>query len=881
MGCTRSAHAPPRLESSVYHNEAASRKDAAYCIVPYPVRVTWMRKRDHGVLTNTASLLVCGLLAGIVVAAAAFPVVAMSGLAAKASADAFDHLPSQLIELPPPQISYVYASDAKTLLAMFYDENRRDTHLTDVAPLMQQAIVAAEDARFYDHHGVDIKGVARAAVANRNSSGQVSQGASTLTMQYVRQALAYSARTNEELVSATEQTPARKLREMKFSLAIEKKYNKQQILERYLNISSFGHGAYGIYAASQVYFGKEPKDLTLAEAALLAGLVKAPSSFDPADPAHPEKRAAALDRREYVLRQMVALKYISQQAADEAKTAELKIVGQRSPEGCASMPRADLGAGFFCDYLYRWWLDQRDFGVDAFQRENKLKSGGYKIITSLDVSTQTAMHKNVEKALATGSPYAAMVAAVEPGTGRVLGLSTNRTFSNDQSGNGANTNPKKKGQVGNYPNTTAPLLTGGGDILGYQAGSTFKMFTMVAALEKGMALDYTINTVSPYQAKKYIVSSDGEAACKGTNYYCVANANPSWMNGPRNMWTGFGRSVNTYFLPLLERAGAENAVDVAKRLGIQFRAHGTPDEPTSDYERANNPDLANGWGPFTLGVSATTPLDLANAYATLAADGTYCAPTPITEIRDFNDNKLDVAKTQCRQVVATDVARAAVDAARCPLGDQSAFGRCDQGTAMDVRGIVGRPVAGKTGTTDGDKTAALVAMTKQVAMAGILGDPDTPLSNRLKGDLGDPHAYINKAVQYSLRDAMADKPAVNFTAPSKEIAFGKRTGVPAVKCKSVDDAKGTLRTAGFEVAVDPDPVGSDCPAGSAAKTEPAGEASRNSLVTIFISKGPGNPAPDPGQGGGPGQGPGGGGGNGPPPPQDPRCKRFPILCRTQ
>ncbi|NJC69153.1 PASTA domain-containing protein [Planosporangium thailandense] len=831
-----------------------------------------MRKRDHGVFVNTASLLVCGLLAGIVVAAAAFPVVAVSGLAAKASVDAFDNLPSTLTELPPPQISYVYASDAKTLLAMFYDENRRDVHLTDIAPVMQQAIVAAEDQRFYQHHGVDMKGVARAAVANGNSSGQVSQGASTLTQQYVRQALTYSARTNEEIVAATEQTPARKLREMKYALAIEKKYNKQQILERYLNISSFGHGAYGVYAASEVYFGKDPKDLTLGEASLLAGLVKAPSAYDPADP---DKLTLALQRRDYVLRQMVTLKYITQQQADEAKAAKLTIVGKRSPEGCASMPSQDTGAGFFCDFLYRWWLEQPDFGADAFARENKLKSGGYKIISSLDVGTQTALKKNVENALATGSPYAVMTAAVEPGTGKVLGLATNRNFSNDQSHNGSNTNPYKKGQVGNYPNTTAPLLTGGGDIVGYQAGSTFKMFTMVAALEKGYNLDYTINTTSPYKSKYPVLSGD---ACGGM--YCPVNATPSWMNGPRNMWTGFGRSVNTYFVPLEERVGAENAVDVAKRLGIQFRARSNDPKNAADYELANSPGYANGWGAFTLGVSATTPLDLANAYATLAADGTYCAPTPISEIRDMDDKKLDLAKPQCHEVVKPDVARAAVDAARCPLGDQSAFGRCDGATGQEVRGIVKRPVAGKTGTTDGDKTATLVAMTKQIAIAGILGDPDWPLTDRLRPALGDPHKYVNKAVEYALRDAMADKPAVNFTAPSKDMAFGKRTSVPAVACKSVADAKSAIRRVGFDVTVDPDPVASDCPAGSVAKTEPAGDTSRGSLVTIYVSKGGGNQDSNQGQGGGAGTVRDPNQGTGPPRNQNPRCKLFPALCGT-
>ncbi|MDT5035320.1 MAG: hypothetical protein QOE03_505 [Micromonosporaceae bacterium] len=833
-----------------------------------------MRKRDHGVFTNTASLLICGLLAGIVVAAAAFPVVALSGLAAKASADAFDQLPTQLIELPTPQISYVYASDATTLLAMLFDENRRNVQITDIAPVMQQAIVAAEDSRFYEHHGVDMKGVARAMVANRNSNGEVSQGASTLTMQYVRQALAYSAKTNEEIVAATEQTPARKLREMKFALAIEKKYNKQEILDRYLNISSFGHGAYGIFAASQVYFGKDPKDLTLPEAALLAGLVKAPSSFDPADP-DPAKRKAALDRREYVLRQMVTLKYISQQQADEAKAAELKIVGQRSPEGCASMPRADIGAGFFCDYLYRWWLANPAFGADAYERESKLKGGGYKIISSLDVNTQTAMNKNVNKYLHVGSPYALMVAAVKPGTGEVMGLATNRVFSNDQTANGPNTNPRKPGQKGNYPNTTAPLITGGGDIVGYQAGSTFKIFTMVAALEKGLPLDYTINAVSPYKSK-YAVEKDSDAACPGTSFYCPVNANPSFMNGVRNMWSGFGRSVNTFFVPLQEQVGSDKAVDVAKRLGIQFRAHGTDPDHPSDYEFANNPALTSSWGPFTLGVSSTTPLDVANAYATLAADGNYCAPIPVSKILDSNGNELDAAKPNCHQAVAPEVARAAMDAARCPLGDQSAFGRCDGATAADVHNIVAHPVAGKTGTTDGNKTAALVITTKQIAMGGIVADPDTPLTNRLERDLGDPHQVVNKAVEYGLRDAMSGKPSVNFVAPPKDLALGKRAGIPNVKCRSVDDATRALRGAGFQVAVDRDPIASECAAGTVATTAPTGETSRNGFVTIVISKGPGNP--DPGQGGGRGQG---GGQPGVGPPDNRICDRFPFLCQNQ
>jgi membrane peptidoglycan carboxypeptidase len=819
-----------------------------------------MRAREHSLLSDAASLLVCGLLAGFVVAAAAFPAVAMSGLAAKAGADTFDHLPSELDVLPAPQISYVYANDGKTLLAMLYDENRRDVPLADVAPVMQQAIVAAEDARFYEHHGVDVKGVARAFVANQQGNG-VSQGASTLTMQYVRQALSYSARTPQEVVDATVQTPARKLREMKYALALEKKLSKKQILERYLNIAAYGHGAYGIYAASQVYFGKTPKDLTLPEAALLAGLVKAPSAYDPTTS---DGKPQAMDRRSYVLDRMIDLNYVNKAQADEAKKSELKIVGQRSPEGCASVQRPELGAGYFCDFLYRWWLQQDAFGADPYERENRLRAGGYTIISSLDVTTQGAANKHVLEQLKTGSPYALMLASVEPGTGRVLAMATNRVFSNDQSRNGTNTNPGKRGQRGNYPNTTNPLISGGGDIYGYQAGSTFKMFTMLAALEKGLPLDYPINATSPYKSK-YIVDANGTAACPGTHFYCPVNANPSWMNGVRNMWTGFGRSVNTYFVPLEERVGADAAVDMAKRLGIQFRAHGTPQYP-SDYEFASNPDLSSSWGPFTLGVSATTPLDLVNAYATVAAEGSYCEPIPVVEIRDFNGNKLDAAKPRCKQVVDANVARAATDAARCPMGDQSAFGKCDGATASDVHGIVKHPVAGKTGTTDGNKTAALVSMTKQVAIAGMVADPDNPLTDRLEADLGDPHAKVNKAVEYTLRDSMAGKPAMNFTPPTKDLAFGKRAGIPDVHCQSPDAARAALRAAGFSVAVAPDPIQSDCPVGTVAKTEPSGETVKNGIVTLYLSKGPGGGPPPPGGGGG-----GGGGGT------VDKCKLFPWL----
>src|SRR4029453_16238394 len=227
-----------------------------------------------------APLIRAGLIAGVVVAGLAYPLAAVAGFGVKAGSDALQSMPEELAVAPSAETTYVYANDGRTLLTMFYEEHRKPTKLADMSPYITQAIVASEDSRFYDHNGVDAKGVARAFVANQQAGG-VSQGASTLTMQYVRMALRDSAKTPKEALEATEQTTQRKLREMRLAIELEKRLTKPEILERYLNSAYYGHRAYGIFAASQVFFSKLPKDLNLTEAALLAGLVKAPSDYDP------------------------------------------------------------------------------------------------------------------------------------------------------------------------------------------------------------------------------------------------------------------------------------------------------------------------------------------------------------------------------------------------------------------------------------------------------------------------------------------------------------------------------------------------------------------------------------------------------------------------
>ncbi|MFJ8690849.1 transglycosylase domain-containing protein [Micromonospora wenchangensis] len=708
-----------------------------------------MSNRPLAAAGRSVPLLRAGLIAGIVLAAVAYPLAAVAGLGAKATAHAVEQKTNILRTALPAETSYLYAPDGTTILTMFYEEYRQYTKLSDMSPNIQQAIVAAEDNRFYQHRGVDPKGVARAFVANARSSG-VSQGASTLTMQYVRMALRDSAQTPQEVQEATQQTSLRKVKEMRMALDIEKELTKDQILERYLNSAYFGHRAYGIYAAAQIFFSKTPATLTPVEAATLAGLVKSPSEYDPLSSDQKE----ATGRRNYVLDKMAQLGYLSPDAAAVAKSEPIRTRPTTPPNDCASIPSKYNTWGFYCDYVKNWWSAQPAFGENRLERMDKLRRGGYRIVLALDPKVQAAAEKNVGAKDAVGSPFANGIVVAEPGTGRIKAMAVNRTYSLDVSENGPSSNPEADPRTkANYPNTVAPLL-GGGTLPGYQAGSTFKMFPMLAALDAGMPLSTAFD--SPYRYKSAVY--DG---------WAPSNASAA-MTGRQTMWSGFGKSVNTYFVQLEEKIGADRGVHLAEQLGLRWRTD-------VDKEQAS-PTKAKKWGAFTLGVSDATPLEMANAYAAIAADGRYCEAMPVNSITNRDGTpatyktaggiEREVAKPRCRQVVNADAARAATDAARCPTGDTPAKGSCGGwSTADSVRGTVGRPVAGKTGTTDSTRSAWFVGYTPELAAASFIADPDNPFN--AVGD-GQSQVPVN-AVAQTLRDGLKGTPTRQFTPPSDAI----------------------------------------------------------------------------------------------------------------
>ncbi|MEV4762323.1 transglycosylase domain-containing protein [Micromonospora chokoriensis] len=698
-------------------------------------------------LDKLLTVVIAGVLAGLVLAAAALPAALVFGIGFSNLSTPYSELPNTLRTPPTAQRSNLYANDGTTLITSFYQEDRVDVPLHEVAPVMRQAIIAAEDVRFYQHSGVDLRGVVRAFTVNKRD-GQTRQGASTLTMQYVRNVLGSDPRLTEaQRVAATEVTTVRKLQEMRYALALERELDKEEILTRYLNIAYFGAGAYGIAAASKRYFSRSPADLTLAQAALLAGLVRSPDSDDPIN----GDADSALERRAYVLERLVESGQVPVDVAAAARAEPLQLQPSETPNDCTGVPETHNDWGFFCDWFTRWWSSQAAFGASADERQRTLRRGGFSIVSSLDPAVQQATTEQVLKIYRPTDAEAVPTAVVQPGTGRVLAMSVNRAYS-------VQDNPV--GQK-NRPNTVNQLVAGGGAIEGYQGGSTFKLFTMLAALESGLPL--STEFVAPTQLlTRFPVT--GQASCDGR--WCPANASPSSMDGPRTMWSAFGRSVNTYFAWLTEKVGADRVVEMAERLGIVLRAD-------SDANLARYG--AKNWGPFTLGVAATTPLDLATAYATVAAEGTWCAPLPVVSITDSGGRPVDAAKPDCRQVLDADVARAATDASRCPVGDQSMYGRCDGATAPRLRAQVGRPVAGKTGSSERYETETVVAFTPQLAVASMAANPD------------DPRDAVGQAVQARMVDAVGkvlvvglrDQPVRDFVPPSERTALqvtGARTG---------------------------------------------------------------------------------------------------------
>ena len=629
------------------------------------------RRTTGAIATSVGAIVGISVLAGLLVGLMLIPFAGSLGVLTRDVVRDFESLPDELNTPPLPERSVILASDGSVLATIYY-QNRIEVPLESIAPIMRQATVAVEDARFLDHNGVDFRGIVRAAASNA-SSGEISEGASTLTMQYVKNVLVNQATSAEELDAARGDNSARKIKEVRLALALEKRFTKGEILSRYLNIAYFGSGAYGVEAASRRYFSKPAATLTLAEAATLAGIVQRPTSYDPIR--NPELSA---ERRNIVLERMASLGYISQ--ADSERAQKIPMQALLNPtqvsNGCTSSY-----APFFCDYVLQSIRENNIFGETPEEREAFLRRGGYTITTTMDPTVQKAVTEVVNSTIPINDPSgkAAAISMVQPGTGQIIAMTQNRDWGTSGRGN----------TTYNY---NAPQSMGG--TIGMQAGSTFKIFALAAALEAGISPNEYISSSNPNTFTNF-------RNCDTGAIYEPVTVRNSTTSGTLNMAQATAYSTNTYFMAIEERTGICRPADIAESLGVTL----------------GNGDPLLRVPSFTLGTMEIAPLSLANAYATFAAHGRYCEPVPILEIRDRDGAKLPVPNGNCRQVLDREVADG-VTVMLNGVVDGNIPGRT--GAAMNLGD---RPVAGKTGTTNESAAVWFAGFTPQVASAVWVGDP--------------------------------------------------------------------------------------------------------------------------------------------------------------
>ncbi|WP_392964727.1 transglycosylase domain-containing protein [Streptomyces sp. LN245] len=633
------------------------------------------KKRSGGGLSSTqqaAKFLGVSVLAGAVMAGIALPAAGALGLAAKGSVQGFDDIPDNLKSPSLSQRTTILDSKGGQI-ATVYSRDRTVLDLKNISPYMQKAIVAIEDSRFYQHGAIDLKGILRAVNQNAQNGG-VAQGASTLTQQLVKNYFVEEAGDDPTKVAqATQQTIGRKIRELKYAIQLEEKLGKKKILENYLNITFFGEQAYGVEAASQRYFSKPAKKLNLQESAMLAGIVQSPSRYDPVN-----DEEEALKRRNTVLQRMAEVHDISQEQADAAKATKLGLHVSRPKNGCIT---AVKGAGFFCKYVEKVFLNDPVFGKTREDRAKVWNQGGLTIRTTLDPQSQASIQASLKDHVYKSDKVAAAATLVEPGTGKILGMGQSKPF-------GTGTNETEYNYSVNYDM--------GGSNYGFPTGSTFKPFVAAAALEQGRPAtqEYSSPNSMPYPSP---VQTCGSKPWTNQGNEKVPNESES-EQGPYQLKEAMAKSVNTYFVQMISDIGLCPVMNQIEKLGVvQGNGDKLPQVPS-----------------IALGAKGISPLTMATAYAAFASRGMYCTPVAIESISQQiggREKSLDVPKSTCSRAMSETTA----DTVNSLLS-----GVIDSGTGQQA-GLTDRANAGKTGTTDERKNAWFVGYTPNLSGAVWVG----------------------------------------------------------------------------------------------------------------------------------------------------------------
>lgn len=756
------------------------------------------------------AFLLASATGGVLLAGLAVPLVGGAGTLTASTADLFNELPSELAIESPSQQSVMLAADG-SVLATFYHENRIVVPLERISQPMRDAIIAIEDRRFYEHKGVDPEGLARAFTVNMITGS--SEGASTLTQQYVKNILIEQGRVADDrslIEAATARDYGRKLQEARYAITLEQKYSKDDILQGYLNIAQFGPSVYGVEAAANHYFSKSAADLTVAEAALLAGIPQAPARMDPVT-----NPGNAQERRDRVLDDMLDEGYIDAAQHEEAVAIPIEAMLnlQTVRPGCASAGTA----AYFCEYVVKEILTSPAFGETVAERRTLLLRGGLVIETTLEPARQQAAYDAVIGAVPVNDPSGvkAGLASVEPGTGRIQAMAQNTNY-------GSSPTPEDPTQT--VQNFNVDRAHGGGD--GFQTGSSFKAVVLAQWLNTGHSLsDVVVGNQRSYPRKEWTIS-------------CAPENIPSEPYQPKNLeGTGGARvsvleatkkSINLPFVEMASQMDLCGVGDTAASLGLK-KGNGEP--------LYISPAM-------TLGANEIAPLDMANAFATFANNGVYCTPVSLSRVtlRETGE-EIAVTPTSCSQALDPTVAAGMNYALQRVVGPG--------GTASRAVLAGGRPAAGKTGTANNNYYAWFVGYTPQLTAAVWMGYTEGNISmnrQRING-VWRQQVYgglIPAPTWKSYMDVALDGvPATGFAEATERIIYGERIPVPSVVGRSLADAQAALEAAGF-VMTEVNQVYSNQPVGTVGGQSPTAGSllTKGSVVEVSPSGGPA-PAPAP------------------------------------
>ena len=769
-------------------------------------------------LTGLLGLVGLGTVAGVLVTVTVAPAVALTGIAASSAIGVFDSIPDyfELDDLPQRNVIMAHGDGGWVEVATLFDQNREEVPYTQISPFVIDALVAAEDRRFYEHGGVDIPGIIRAALGNV-TSGDIESGASTLTMQLVKQTFiqeAYNLPTEEERRAAYAEATAtsfdRKIKEMKIAVGLEKKYTKKEIITAYLNIAYFGAQTYGIEAAAQRYFGVHASQLDLPQAAALIAIVQYPNArnlyFDPDDPEGTAERFAEnADRRDgVVLNGMLNEGYITRAEYDAAIAVPVDEAfvanGQPAQQGCRT---AQAEVRWFCDYIVKSVKDFDFLGDTVEERQANWARGGYTLYTTMDYPTQVTAQQivwNWAPNWITDFAFGASAVTVEPGTGKVRAMVQNKIFDDAfEPDNPAISSAVNFNTNYDYGNST-----------GFPAGSTYKLFTLTQWLITNHGVNEVVNG-----AEGMIPSNQWSDRCNGAGVDTEI-VNDAGESGSYTIRQGTWQSINGVFLRMATKLDLCDINELAAKMMGSVKANGQPLEtnPTS-----------------VIGTNEVAPLSLATAYATIASGGKTCVPIIIESWVDSSGDSHPGQTPKCSQTVDPDIAATVADVL---------VGNTYNGTGQLSDPGDGIPLLSKTGTS-GESTQTWVAMssttnTTIVWTGNIIGHFS------MYGYYAPGYSTLLRLVRHDImREIMGFQDARfgggAFPAPSGKYETGGRTIVPNVSNLGLtyDQAKQALEAVGFAVQ-DGGPANSDQPLDTIAHQTPAAGEAVGAGSTIVLGK---------------------------------------------